>query len=274
MSKFQRIYWSKKFDWKHYAKIYNKYCGSKDNYYSQSALELIKTIKLNNSSMVVDMACGTGALTQKLLVKYPKIKVFAVDLSKEAVGYYRKNFTKQIKTGQIKAVRGNAEKINDYTDKKYDAIFISSALWDVEIETAFKNMPKILKKNALVVFNLPALVVDKEKGFIFFIEHFFRQMFNSKMIYRRIKPDYLKKLFKKSNFRLIKTKKYLFGLSKRNVAQFFDLLRYRYPFILFSKKMPYKQKLKECTEAFNESLRYIPKDGINEEGFVFIVKRN
>lgn len=273
MPKFQRIYWSKKFDWKSYSKLYDRYAKSQNNYYHQSSTVLINAIKLKTSSKVVDLACGTGALTSKLLEKCPKISIFAMDLSEEMLFYYRKNFSRQIKKGQITVAKGNAEKINGHTHEKYDAVFISSALWDLEIETLFKNLSKVLKKDGYIVFNLPALVVEKEKGFIYFIEHFFRQALNSKTIYRRIKTDYLRKLFKKHNLKLVKFKEYSFKMSKQNVAQFFDLLRYRYPFILFPKEVPYPQKLKRCTEIFNDSLRYIPKEGINEDGFVFAVKK-
>ncbi len=273
MSKFQKIYWSKKFDWKHYSKLYDKYCKSRNNYYIQSASELLKSVKLKKNSKIVDMGCGTGALTQQLLRKYPKISILGIDLSKEMLTYYRKNLLRQIKRGQIKVVNRNAEQIDRYTDEKYDTIFIASALWDMELELLFKNISKILNKNGIVVFNLPALVVEKERGFIFFIEHFFRQTLNSKMIYRRIKLNHLKKLFRKYNFMPLSMKEYTFKMTKYNVAQFFNLLRYRYPFILFPKEAPYDVKLKRCTEIFNESLRYIPKNGITEDGFVFMIKK-
>ena len=273
MPKFQRIYWSKKFDWEHYSKLYDRYCKSRNNYYIQSASALLKTVKLKENSKIIDLGCGTGALTGQLLKKYPKVGVFAIDLSKEMLTYYRKSFSKQIKKRQIKTVCGNAEQVNKYTDEKYDAVVISSALWDLEIETTLKNISKLLKRKGLILFNLPALVVEKEKGFIFFIEHFFRQTLNNKMIYRRIKINHLKKLFRKYNFINLSTKEYTFKMTKYNVAKFFDLLKYRYPFILFPKEMPYNLKLKKCAAIFNESLRYVPKNGINENGFVFVIKK-
>ena len=273
MSKFQRIYWSKKFDWKKYSKFYAKYCKSKNNYYIQTASEIIKSVKLPKNSKVIDLGCGTGALTKQLLKKYPKINILAIDLSREMLDFYRKNFSNQIKNSQIKSICGNAEKINNYTNKKYDTVFISSALWDMDIETTIKNIQRVLKKDGVIVFNLPALVVEKEQGFIFFIEHFFRQSLNSGMIYRRIKINYLKKILKKYNLIFLSMRKYSFRLSKPNVAKFFDLLKYRYPFILFPEKMPYSEKLKKCAKIFNESLRYIPKNGIEEVGFIFVSRR-
>ncbi len=273
MPKFERIYWSKKFDWRHYSKLYDKYCKTKDNYYAQSSSELLKNKNLGENSKVVDLGCGTGALTSILIRNHPGIKIFAIDLSKEMLYSYRKNFEKEIKEHQIEVIEGNAETINKYTKEKYDIIFISSALWDMNIEILFKNCRKILKKNGLIILNLPALVVEKEKGFIFFIEHFFRQTMNSKMIYRRIKIEDINKISKRYDLNIERINNYSFNMSKENVAQFFDLLRYRYPFILFPEEMPYKEKLKKCTEIFKESLRYIPKEGIKEYGFVFVVKK-
>jgi ubiquinone/menaquinone biosynthesis C-methylase UbiE len=270
---FQRIYWLKKFDWAHYARLYNQYFRSKNNYYIQSAEHLVNSVKLRYSSKVVDLACGTGALTTVLLKNYPPIRIFAVDLSGEMVKYYQKNFKKEIRDRQVTVHEGNAEKINKLTKEKYDAVFISSALWDMEIETLFKNLSKILNKNGQVVFNLPALVVGEEKGFIFFIEHFFRQSLNSQMIYRRIKLKYLKNIFKIYGFKIIKIRAYSFKMSKKNVSQFFNLLKYRYLFILFPNNISYKQRLRECTAIFNDALRYIPRDGISEDGFVFVAKK-
>lgn len=270
---FHRIYWSKKFDWRHYSKLYDLYCKTKHNYYSQSAGILTSLTGLNSSSRVIDLACGTGALSKELLRRCPSINIFAIDLSKEMLFYYKKNFSKFIKKGQIKATSGNAENVFRFVNSEFDAIFICSALWDLEIETTLKNSRKVLKKGGYIVFNLPALVAEKEKGFIFFIEHFFRQRMNTSIFYKRIKLNKLMNLFEKHGFELIKSKGYSFNMGKKNVEKFFNLLRYRYPFILFPEDMPYNEKLKRCTEIFQDSLRYIPKEGINEEGIAFILRK-
>src|SRR3989338_5003021 len=145
MGKFQRIYWKKNFDWKNYAKIYDNYSKSKGNYYEKSSNQLLQ----------------------------------AIDLSAEMVHYYKKNFKNEIKRGQVKVLVGNAEKISDLTNEKYDAVFISSALWDMEISPLFKSLSKVLNENGKIIFNLPALVVERDRGFIYFIEHFFRRALQS-----------------------------------------------------------------------------------------------
>jgi len=81
--------------------------------------------------------------------------------------FYKKKFQEKIKLNQIKIINGNAENINKYTNENFDIAFICSALWDLEIEKTLKNLSKVLNKNGLIIFNLPALVVEKEKGFIY-----------------------------------------------------------------------------------------------------------
>lgn len=274
MGKFERIYWKSNFNWKEYAKLYYKYSKTKDNYYLKSSNEILNNISINENSKVVDLACGNGALTALLLKKYPKINIFAIDLSEEMLKYYKDNFRNQINNGQIKVIHGNAEKLSTFTKEKYDFILISSALWDLDFKVLLKDLNKVLKNGGKIVFNLPALVIGKEKGFIFFIEHFFRQALGSDIIYRRIKVNDLINSFSENGFKVVKMKDYSFNISKNNVSEFFNVLRYRYPFILFPEDIPYSQKLKRCTEVFNDSLRYIPKEGLNEEGVIFIVKKN
>lgn len=271
MPKFERIYWSKEFDWKNYSKLYDKYTKSKGNYYSQSLNKLLENIKLDKTTKIIDLGCGTGALTKEILKKNKNVYIFAIDISKEMVEIYKNNFKKEISNGQIKCIVGNAEKINKLTNEKYDFVFISSAFWDINGERLIKSLSSIINKKGKIIFNLPALVLGKERGFIFFIEHFFRERINSSMKYRRINLNDIKEISRKNNVKINKIKDYSFKMSKNNVKKFFNLLKYRYPFILFPKEMQTKDRIKKCDEIFKESLRYIPKDGIEEKGVVFIL---
>lgn len=273
MAKFQRIYWKKEFDWDNYAKLYDAYAKSNGNYYLLSSLELIKCASLNKKTKIVDLACGTGALTNLIIKKNAQVNILALDLSKEMIKYYKKNFRKQLDSGKIRVCVGNAEKTSKITKDRYDYVFISSALWDLELDPLIKDLDKILKKGGKVIFNLPSLVVERETGFIYFIEHFFRETLKSDLIYRRIPIPLLKAKFNKKGFSLQKMKDYEFNMPKTNVKKFFDVLRYRYPFILFPKEMPYSEKLKRCTDIFNDSLRYVPKEGLDERGVVFVFEK-
>ncbi len=273
MAKFQRIYWLGAFDWPAYARLYHKYCQVPKNYYAESAQCLISAVSIPRNAHIVDAGAGTGAFTRTLLETRKDVKITAVDLSPDMLHYYEKQMRKEIAAGRIKLHEGNAEKLDKYVTKPVDIIFVSSALWDMELPEFFKSANKILKPEGLIVFNLPALVLGKMRGFIGFIEQTVRKEMPGKQLYRRILPKQLYRLFKKFNYEIIKEKHYDFKMPKDNVAQFFKVLRYRYPFILFPKELPYAQRLKICTRMFNFALKNLPKQGLTEEGTIFVIKR-
>lgn len=273
MAKFQRIYWSGAFDWKKYAGLYAEYCKTSKNYYIESSKRLVNAVKIPSKAHIIDAGAGTGMLTQELLKKKPFVSITAIELSKEMLFYYKKKFKKQISSKQIKVHRGNAEKLHNYIKKPVDLIFVSSALWDMELLTFFKNAHKVLKPNGRIVFNLPSLVLGEETGFINFIEQAVRKEIPGKKLYRRILVSQLKRIFKQSKFTLSSLISYKFPLSKQNISQFFQVLRYRYPFILFPKEMTYKARLKQCTKIFSLAAKKLPKKGLKEEGKIFVVKK-
>ena len=269
--KFHRIYWSKEFDWEEYAKRYNKYCKTDNNYYKQSAEILLNCSDIKDNNVILDLGCGTGAMSREILKRFPKIKIIAIDLSKEALEYYRKNFEKQIKTGQIIAIECNAEKIKEQIKHNVDIVFISSALWDMEIKSLFKNLKKILNKNGLIIANLPYLTINKNEGFIYKIEDFFRKKSKIQKLYRRILLKNLNDILINNKLRIRKTQEYNFNLSKDNIKRFFDVLKYRYPFIFFPDKISYEERYKKCEKLFNQLLTSIPKIGIEERGLILLI---
>lgn len=273
MQKFQRIYWLGAFDWKAYAKLYDAYCRSPENYYQEGAKELFKAVEIPKRAHILDAGAGTGALTYELLKRKPDVSITAIDLSKEMLHYYKKHFTKRIKIGQIKVIRGNAEQVHLLIKKPVDIIFVASALWDMELLTFFKNARNVLAPGGKIVFNLPVLVLGEVKGFIGFIEKSVRAELPGKQLYRRILARQLARTFKKYNYRLVKIKHYSFILSKNNISRFFKVLRYRYPFILFPKELSYEKRLQLCTQIFKIALEKLPKKGVKEEGKIFVVEK-
>ena len=262
---FHRIYWKKEFDWETYAELYNKYCKSKDNYYALSSEALIPELK--GDELVVDLACGTGALTQTLLRKYPNIRIIAIDISKEAIKHYKENFSEQIKNSQIRVLQENAEQINTET---VDFIFIPSALWDMELKDLFKSLVKIMKPNTKIITNLPYLTLGKEKGFIHEIENIFKEEANIKKFYRRIFIEDLEKILKKNRLMIEKIKEYKFFMPKDSVNEFFDVLNYRYPFIFFEEDISYEERFKICKRIFQKLLDKNP-NGMEESGEIVII---
>lgn len=270
--KFHRIYWSKEFDWKEYAKRYNQYCKTKGNYYEKSSKFLLEITPLNKNEIILDLGCGTGVMSKEILRKYPYIRIFANDLSKEALEYYKKNFKREIETGQIRVIEGNAENINSAIREKIDKIFISSALWDMEIKALFSNLKNILKENGEIYANLPSLTIGKNEGFIYEIERFFRKKAKIEKLYRRISLKELKKILNDNNFAIKKLIKYQFSLTKENISKFFEVLKYRYPFIFFPDKIGYKERYEKCKVLFEMLLKNVPGEGIYEKGVIISIK--
>jgi len=270
---FHRIYWDKEFDWKNYSKAYDEYCKLQENYYSQSAKVLVGLMDFGKSSKIIDLACGTGALSTELLKDYPDAQIFAIDLARDVLSYYENNFKSLIGKGQVEVACGNAEEIHKLTTSKVDTIFVTSAMWDVDIDELLKNANKVLNKEGVILFNLPSVILGEKKGFIFFIEDYFRKAMGTNMLYKRIDLDKLMEMLEKRGFELVSSKEYCFKMSRENVEKFFDLLKYRYPFIFFPEELSYKEKLQKCTEIFKDSLESIPDGGIKEEGRVFVIRK-
>ncbi len=272
MGKFQRIYWAKDFDWQSYARLYDEYCRRRGNYYEQSARALLSALKLRRNAHIVDAGAGTGALTKEILRLRPDISITAIDLSFDMLNYYHRHFRKEIAKGQIAAIKGNVEQLQKYLKEKVDAVVVSCAIWDMEITPFLRNTKRVLKRGGRVAFNLPALVTGISRGFIWFIEQSVREVLPGEELYRRIPRSFLLSEFSKQGFRVESEVPYRFQLSKGDVQAFFKVLRYRYPFILFPKEMPYKQRLDLCTRIFKLAVKRLTDKGILEEGTVFVIK--
>lgn len=62
--------------------------------YIEANRALLDTLPMEGVSRVLDLACGTGLLTNQLFQIKPDITVYGVDLSKESLDIGRKNFSK------------------------------------------------------------------------------------------------------------------------------------------------------------------------------------
>ena len=181
---FDRIYWSDKFNWEDYSRIYDQYCKTKDNYYFLTSKVLIDSVSINENSIVVDLACGTGAMTNVLLERFPKLRIIAIDLSKDTLVFYKNNFKEQISSGQIRVIQGNAENINEFVKEKVDFIFIASALWNLKSNVLFRNVSSIMKLTTKIIVNFHSIAIREERGFIYLIEKFFEKEANIKKFFK------------------------------------------------------------------------------------------
>ena len=95
---------------------------------------LIKSARIKSGYTVLDLACGTGLVTKKILTKVGKGQVYGVDISKSALDIARRWVGKK---QNVHFILGDAETIQ--FDTKFDIITCQYALF------FFPNAQKVLK---------------------------------------------------------------------------------------------------------------------------------
>ncbi len=113
--------------------------------------ELIRNARIKSGQKVLDLACGTGLVTKKILNKVGKNgEVYGIDSSNSALKIAKK-WTGHGKN--IHFVRGDAETIEFNT--KFDVITCQFALFFFPNEQkVLKNMKKFLKKNGIIALSI------------------------------------------------------------------------------------------------------------------------
>jgi ubiquinone/menaquinone biosynthesis C-methylase UbiE len=113
--------------------------------------ELIKNAKIKSGQKVLDLACGTGLVTKKILNKIGRNgEVYGIDSSNSALKIAKKWVGNK---KNVHFVRGDAETIQFNT--KFDVITCQFALFFFPNEQmVLKNMKKILKKNGIIALSI------------------------------------------------------------------------------------------------------------------------
>ena len=113
--------------------------------------ELIKSAKIKSGQKVLDLACGTGLVTKKILNKVGKNgEVYGIDSSNSALKIAKKWVGGK---KNVHFVRGDAETIEFNT--KFDVITCQFALFFFPNEQmVLKNMKKSLRKNGIIALSI------------------------------------------------------------------------------------------------------------------------
>ena len=113
--------------------------------------KLIKSAKIKSGQKVLDLACGTGLVTKKILNRVGKNgEVYGIDSSIAALKIAKKWVGGK---KNIRFVRGDAETIEFNT--KFDVITCQFALFFFPNEQkVLKNMKKFLKKNGIIALSI------------------------------------------------------------------------------------------------------------------------
>jgi SAM-dependent methyltransferase len=117
-------------------------------------------INRDNPSVVVDLGCGTGRISNELASKYHEITVMGIDPSTDNLEVAKEGDT----TARVDYRTGTVEQ-NDLGREEVDQVYIlGRTLTHIRgyqrLRSAFKNLNPSLKKNGRVIFDAP----DPNKG--------------------------------------------------------------------------------------------------------------
>ena len=240
--------------WNEVAPRYHKRWASVNKGPFQSTKKLVELVSINKGDTVLDVACGTGVVTNEIQKKIGKSGyVVGVDTSSTAIKIAKKWNGKK---SNVDFVNTDAEKFN--FSKKFDVVTCQYGLFFFpNAQKALKNMKNSLKKSGNI-----GISVHGSKDSV----PFFSSILDSvtKYIPDYVPPDSpdldrfgtksaLKKEVSKAGFSKITVKDYVFHFSP---GKFEDYWRNYLKYIA----KPLKEKLNDLDYSKRKELKQLVKD--------------
>jgi ubiquinone/menaquinone biosynthesis C-methylase UbiE len=240
--------------WNEVAPRYHKRWASVNKGPFQSTKKLVELVNINKGDTVLDVACGTGVVTNEIQKKIGKSGyVVGVDTSSTAIKIAKKWNGKK---SNVDFVNTDAEKFN--FSKKFDVVTCQYGLFFFpNAQKALKNMKNSLKKSGNI-----GISVHGSKDSV----PFFSSILDSvtKYIPDYVPPDSpdldrfgtksaLKKEVSKAGFSKITVKDYVFHFSP---GKFEDYWRNYLKYIA----KPLKEKLNDLDYSKRKELKQLVKD--------------
>ena len=252
--------------WNEVAPRYHKRWASVNKGPFQSTKKLVELVNINKGDSVLDVACGTGVVTNEIQKKIGKSGyVVGVDTSSTAIKIAKKWNGKK---SNVNFINTDAEKFN--FSKKFDVVTCQYALFFFpNAQKALKNMKNSLKKSGSI-----GISVHGSKDTV----PFFSSIIDSVTKYI---PDYvppgspdldrfgtktaLKKEVNKAGFSKITVKDYVFSFSPGKFEDYWkNYLKYiakplkeKLNELDYSKRKELKQLVKEKTLQYTKKNGYI-----------------
>ena len=137
--------------WNEVAPRYHKRWASIDSGPFQSTTKLVKLAKIKKGDIILDLACGTGVVTNKISSKVGKKgMVIGIDTSKKAISIAKKFNAKK---NNIEFVLSDAE--NFYFNRCFDVITCQYALFLFpNSQKALHTAKKLLKENGTIAISV------------------------------------------------------------------------------------------------------------------------
>lgn len=171
-------------------------------------LESIKGINWENKK-ILDIGCGNGSLTLKVLKRTNAEKIIGIDIDKEEI---RK--AKKINNPKLQFFVGNASEL-EFEDKTFDAVFCNIAFQQFkDKEKSIQEISRVLKQDGEAIINYIEEISDVLKETIDILNASFERKIAPKRI--KISKKDFNKISKAAGFNVI-------SYSKKDTYYFKDL---------------------------------------------------
>lgn len=130
--------------------------------YKKTSEKLVKIANIKNGEIIVDLACGTGITTKKILARLSKQgKVYAIEYSPAML----EKAKEYLNDKRVKFINGKAVDINKLVDEEVDKVLCNSAFWQFsDYKEVLLGIEETLKQNGVFIFNLPEQFYEFEGG--------------------------------------------------------------------------------------------------------------
>src|SRR3989344_3996839 len=157
---------------------------------------MVKNISkfLKKDAKILDAGCGTGGTIQ-FLKKAGFANVFGIDVNQSALRYCQKRGIKNIRMGNVNSL--------PFKKDSFDAVICLDVLYhkDINRDLVINNFNKVLKKGGILYLQEPAFNWLKSKHDVVIETN------------NRFTAEEIKKLIKRSGFKIIKLSYFNFLLS-------------------------------------------------------------
>lgn len=124
---------------------------SKSPEYLEANREFLKTLHLPEAAHLLDLACGTGVMTDAALAVRPRLRVTGIDLSRESLLLAQEHFAAG--RPDVFLVRGTAD-VLPFPDTTFDAGMMGNAIHILRDPLALaREIRRVLRPGAIFAFN-------------------------------------------------------------------------------------------------------------------------
>ena len=148
-------------DWDTSAKIY---CieAEKISFYQTTNRELVTAAQLQPGMSIVDLSCGSGSTTRRILASLgDRCTIYAVDLSEEMLWQAKQTIANQ----SVSFIHASADDFSRCIPKRIERVLCNAAFWHFPNPPAvLREVHSALKKVGCFLFNIPDQQFDFRDG--------------------------------------------------------------------------------------------------------------